>query len=186
MADLKKVKDFTDEEKAAILARADRIEIARVAKEFNTTWQVVSAIQRSAKNAKNKKGKATKITKSAKTASGRAPQSSDERRLAILQRASEVGVNAAAAEAGVSKWTVFQWRKLMKKAGYDVPRAAKVRTKTNAAATASTTKVAAISRSKPAGSTYSNVEFENELLKQKVAALNEQVAKLRAALSALA
>ena len=183
MPELKKVKDFSDEEKAAIIARAERIEIARVAKEFNTTWQVVSAIQRSAKNAKAKaKIKKNKIVKLPKTAAGKAPRSSDERRLAILKRASEVGVTVAAAEAGVSKWTVFQWRKLMKKAGYDVPRAAKVRSNTNSVA--STPKVTE-PRIKTTGS-YSGLELENEMLKQKVASLNAQVAKLRAALSALA
>ena len=191
---MKKVKDFTEEEKAAILARAEKIELPRVAKEFNTTWQVVSAIQRSAKNTKNKKSKAAKVDKVKKNAAAdkTARRSNDERRLAILKRASEVGVVAAAAEAGVSKWTVFQWRKLMKKAGYSVPRAAKVSKKAVAVAStpkpeaAEAVKTRTVTSAVNAKTSYSNIEFENEMLKQKLASLNEQVAKLRAALSALA
>ena len=186
---LKKVKDFSEEEKEAILARANKIEITRVAKEFGTTWQVVSAIQRSAKNAARK---AAKKTKAAKT--GKAPRSSDERRLEILKRASEIGITQAAAEAGVSKWTVFQWRKVMKKAGYDIPRAARVPStsaaavKVKAPVTKTAVRANTTKTSLPAkkSGTYSQVEFENEMLKQQVASLSEQVAKLRAALSQLA
>ncbi|MBR1486349.1 MAG: hypothetical protein IJ597_03740 [Synergistaceae bacterium] len=201
MPELKKVKDFSDEEKAAILARAEKIEVARVAKEFNTTWQVVSAIQRKAKNTKLKNAKSQKSkAANAKAPSSKTPHSSNvEKRLAILKRASEIGVIAAAAEAGVSKWIVFQWRKIMKKQGYDIPRAARVRTNskaavaTKAAKTSRTPKVAnkttapatSITRVKATGS-YSSLELENEMLKQKIADLTAQVSKLRAALSALA
>ena len=189
---LKKVKDFNDEEKAAIVARANRIEVARVAKEFGTTWQVVSAIQRAAKNAKTK----TKAKVQPKKAA--AARSSDERRLEILKRASEIGITQAAAEAGVSKWTVFQWRKVMKKAGYDVPKAARVHTAQAAPASkgkagvtkavANTLKAKAPSLSLPErkSGVYSQLEVENEMLKQQVANLSAQVEKLRAALSTLA
>jgi len=206
-APLKKIKDFNDEEKAAILARANKIELPRVAKEFGTTWQVVSAIQRAAKNAKNakkskskaapkkaapaKKAKAAKAApKSASSSSKKAARTSDEKRLAILQRASEIGVTQAAAEAGVSKWTVFQWRKLMKKAGHEVPKAARVRSTTGkkAAAKAAPKNVKTAMPAMPAkkNGTYSQLELENEMLKQQVANLTAQVEKLRAAVSQLA
>ena len=205
---LKKVKDFNDEEKAAIVARANRIEVARVAKEFGTTWQVVSAIQRAAKNAKTKTKAKVQPKKAApakksnaaktKTVAKKAARSSDERRLEILKRASEIGITQAAAEAGVSKWTVFQWRKVMKKAGYDVPKAARVHTAQAAPASkgkagvtkavANTLKAKAPSLSLPErkSGVYSQLEVENEMLKQQVANLSAQVEKLRAALSTLA
>lgn len=206
-APLKKIKDFNDEEKAAILARANKIELPRVAKEFGTTWQVVSAIQRAAKNAKNakkskvkvaakkaapaKRAKAAKAAPKSASSSKKAARTSDEKRLAILQRASEIGVTQAAAEAGVSKWTVFQWRKLMKKAGHEVPKAARVRSTTGkkaAAAKAAPKNVKAAMPSMPAkkNGTYSQLELENEMLKQQVANLTAQVEKLRAAVSQLA
>ena len=204
-AQLKKIKDFNDEEKAAILARANKIELTRVAKEFGTTWQVVSAIQRASKTAARKAKAKTSAKKtapakkvravktSAKSSPKKAARSSDERRLAILQRASEIGVTQAAAEAGVSKWTVFQWRKLMKKAGHEVPRAARVRStgkKTTVKAAPSTAKVK-VKAAMPAmlvkkSGTYSQLELENEMLKQQVANLSAQVEKLRAAVSQLA
>jgi len=207
-APLKKIKDFNDEEKAAILARANKIELPRVAREFGTTWQVVSAIQRAAKNAGKKAkvsakktakaapAKSAKTAKTVKAASKKAPRTSDEKRLAILKRASEIGITQAAAEAGVSKWTVFQWRKVMKKAGHDIPKAARVRGSAKTAAPAKTP-----AKNKPAANTakatelklpakksgvYSQIELENEMLKQQVATLTEQVEKLRAAVSKLA
>ena len=205
---LKKVKDFNDEEKAAIVARANKIEAARVAKEFGTTWQVVSAIQRAAKNAANKTKVSAKKTAPAKksntaktkTAPKKAARSSDERRLAILKRASEIGITQAAAEAGVSKWTVFQWRKVMKKAGYDIPKAARVhvaqtsKTSGKPAAKVTAVKAKAAAPAKAASlklpaktsGVYSQLELENEMLKQQVANLSAQVEKLRAALSNLA
>ena len=184
----KKVSDFTAEEKIAISARADKIELSRVAKEFGTSWQVVSAIQRAAKSAvaKAKSQAAKKLSAPQNSNAAKAPRSNDERRLAILKRASEIGVTAAAAEAGVSKWTVFQWRKIMKKAGYDIPRAARVVTKGPQAATAAQTLPTQFSMPGKKSGVYSQIELENEMLKQQVATLSEQLKKLRAALSQLA
>ena len=215
---LKKVNDFNDEEKAAIAARAKRSELSRVAKDFGTTWQVVNAIKKAAEKPKSKvkvkaKAKAkpaaktkTPARKTAKKASTKsiAKPSSNERRLEILKRAGEIGVTQAAAEAGVSKWTVFQWRKVMKKAGYEVPPVPKGRSpKKTAAKTAAPKSTAKVSAAKTkaapaspkvsakpaaqkASSSYSSIEFENEMLKQKVAALTQQVERLRAALKELA
>ena len=197
---LKKVNDFNDEEKAAIAARAKRSELSRVAKDFGTTWQVVNAIKKAAEKPKSKvkvkaKAKAkpaaktkTPARKTAKKASTKsiAKPSSNERRLEILKRAGEIGVTQAAAEAGVSKWTVFQWRKIMKKAGYDIPRAARVVTKGPQAATAAQTLPTQFSMPGKKSGVYSQIELENEMLKQQVATLSEQLKKLRAALSQLA
>lgn len=223
--ELKKAKDFSDEEKAAIAARAKRSELSRVAKDFGTTWQVVNAIMKAYQKPKTKakaaaKTKAktkTKVVKTAKkskaTPTKIAPRSSTERRLEILKRASEVGVTKAAAEAGISKWTVFQWRKIMKKEGYDLPPVAKGRTARKAAKVTSPKVVAkakpsepkpvvrpakpkpatAVKSVKPAKSvvtptkgSYSSLELENEMLKQKISVLTEQVERLRAAITRLA
>ena len=40
------MKDFTDEEKAVIIARLKKARPAKVAKEFGTTWQTVRAIKK--------------------------------------------------------------------------------------------------------------------------------------------
>ena len=209
---VKRIKDFNDEEKAAILARAKRIEPARVAKEFNTTWQVVVAIQKQAqKPAKKTQAKASKSGKAAKkvvktkkatksAAAGtqkkttRGSRFTEQERLEILKRASEIGATNAAAEAGISKWTVFQWKKTMKKAGYDVPKSARGRvatssakkaTKSEAPAPKAKEELAAKVSTKKANA-YSSLEFENALLKEKVATLTAQVAKLREAIAKLA
>lgn len=222
---LKKVKDFSDEEKAAILARLKRIEPARVAKEFNTTWQVVVAIQnstkkkakpasRAAKKAEDKKG--TKVKAAAVKRKHKSATAAADKRAAILARAEEIGVTSAAEEAGISKWTVFQWRKALKKAGMPVAplkrkhtAAAKKTAKSKAAEPAAAAVVEAPApkvrgkgkaKQSPAVSapkvttvkeasargTNMSLEFENALLKEKVELLNAQVAKLRAAVAQLA
>ena len=219
----KKIKDFTAEEKALILARADKIEPSRVAKEFNTTWQVVSAIQRDArkkagqaKQAKeSKKASKQKAAPSKKAGKAKAKHSdensakkklSNEEKNAILARANEIGATNAANEAGISKWTIFQWRKMLKKSGVaveplsrkkttTVPSSAKNVKNTKAKKSApkteetpSSEKVQKVSR--PAKSKAENapntLEFENALLKEQVASLTKQVEKLKAAISQLA
>ena len=45
---MKKAKDFTEEEKTAIIKKLKKARPAKVAKEFNTTWQTVLAISRAA------------------------------------------------------------------------------------------------------------------------------------------
>ena len=215
----KKVKDFTAEEKVAISARADRIELTRVAKEFNTTWQVVRAIQEAVhKEAANKKqakkqvkkpaapaGKAKKVTAApAASDKKKAPKLTDADRAAILERATEIGATEAAKEAGISKWTVFQWRKTMKKAGKvvaPIPRrkSAPQAKNTKAPAPVKAPAVAvkknvvkmpeapkAAPAPKKSEAVYSSLDFENRLLKEQVAALTKQVEKLRAAVNQLA
>ena len=212
----KKVKDFTDEEKIAISARADKIELSRVAKEFNTTWQVVGAIQKAVhkeaaekKQAKKQSKKAVKEPVSKKKApkteaassKSRAPKITPEEKAAILARATEIGATEAALEAGISKWTIFQWRKTMKKAGQSIAPLARKKTSSNRAKTpakkathapeealkmpeAPKTKVKASATAKTEFN--SSLEFENALLKEQIAALTKQNEKLRAALNQLA
>ena len=43
---MKKAKDFTEEEKAAIIKRLKRAKPTKVAKAFDTTWQTVLAIKK--------------------------------------------------------------------------------------------------------------------------------------------
>ncbi|MBQ7196319.1 MAG: hypothetical protein IJS40_02805 [Synergistaceae bacterium] len=207
---LKKIKDFNEEEKAAILARAKKIEAPRVAKEFNTTWQVVVAVMKQAQKAtkKNKtktaspksKAVAKKTTKkSAKKTADKGKRSSrfsEEEKLAILKRASEIGVPAAASEAGISKWTIFQWKKVMKKAGIEIPKslrkkaapAGKVRaSKQEAKSDANAPKLKAAAKGTGRKTDIeSSLEFENAILRDKVATLTAQVERLRAAVAKLA
>lgn len=200
---LKKVKDFSAEERAAILERLKRIEPTRVAKEFDTTWQVVKAIERAEKKStisKKAKTSARKSTKS-KAAAVREEQRAAalERRSAILKRAEEIGVTEAANEAGISKWTVFQWRKALKKAGIAVTplrrkrsavskRSAK--TKVRRVMSAAQADVSVVEKKKKSAvktaAPEMSLEYENMLLKEKVAALTEQVEKLRSAIAKLA
>ena len=161
----KRIKDFTDEEKAAIIARLKRIEPTRVAKEFDTTPQTVAAINNAVKGKKKatKKAPAIKMTK---------------KRSAILARAEEVGVTQAAEEAGISKWTIFQWRKQMKKAGMPVTSLKKKSKK-------AVTKKEVVEQNVSTKNT-SSLELENAILKDKVASLTARVEKLRAAIAKLA
>ena len=203
---LKKVKDFSAEERAAILARLKRIEPTRVAKEFNTTWQVVVAIERAEKRGTSKKkttkakAAARKNTKSKASAAreGRKAAAS-ERRAAILARAEEIGVTEAANEAGISKWTVFQWRKALKKAGVAVAPLRRrrsavskraVKTKVKKVTPVVAADVPAVEKKKKSGvkatASGMSLEYENMLLKEKVNALTEQVEKLRSAIAKLA
>jgi len=185
-APLKKIKDFNDEEKAAILARANKIELPRVAREFGTTWQVVSAIQRAAKNAGKKAkvsakktakaapAKSAKTAKTVKAASKKAPRTSDEKRLAILKRASEIGITQAAAEAGAAR------------VRGSAKTAAPAKTPAKNKPAANTAKATELKLPAKKSGVYSQIELENEMLKQQVATLTEQVEKLRAAVSKLA
>ncbi len=192
-AELKKVKDFNDEEKAAIAARAKRSELSRVAKDFGTSWQVVNAIQKAAqKSAKKTKSAATKAaqTRKSNAAKRNAPRNSrftENERLAILQRATEIGVTNAAAEAGISKWTIFQWRKVLKKRGYDIPKASRKRSSSfNRTAANIQVNAAAVAKTDMRRGSYTPLEVENRLLKQQIENLTEQVKKLREALARLA
>ena len=199
---LKKVKDFNDEEKAAIAARAKKSELSRIAKDFGTTWQVVSAIAKAAAKPKVKPQNKTNAK----------PKAAAKKKPARKPAAAPKKAARSNKEAGVSKWTVFQWRKIMKKEGYVLPPVAKGRSRKNAAAAVSTpkstakstaktkapaskakaaapkvtaTKTAPKNTAKPSGS-YSSLELENQILKQKLATLTEQVEKLRAAIAKLA
>ena len=225
----KTIRDFSDEEKKAMVERAKRLEVSRVAKEFDTSWQVVAALVR----AENKKAKASKAAKTARAARSKvktkraakaaaAPKTvqkatrtrtglSETERSAILARAAEIGVTDAAKEVGISKWTIFQWRKNMKKAGLEVPgvpskgrkrRAAKVKTvdvKQEETAAEKAVKgvrasITARALKEPKAPKVSgkksalpgSLEFENALLKEQVAVLQKQIAKLRAAVAELA
>lgn len=207
----KRVKDFTDEEKAAIIARLQRVEPFRVAKEFDTTWQTVAAIGKAANKMTARRVRGTKAA--AKNAVKEARRIKKlktlQKREEILARAAEIGVTRAAEEAGISKWTIFQWRKQMKKAGIPVEPIKHVKVsgrsgekgrnvkkgKGSAAskATVSTElkvgkKVSTVSVGKLVRDNSVNIslEFENAKLRDRVAALTEQVEKLRAAIAKLA
>lgn len=208
----KRVKDFTDEEKAAIIARLQRVEPFRVAKEFDTTWQTVAAIGKAANKMTARRVRGTKAA--AKNAVKEARRIKKlktlQKREEILARAAEIGVTRAAEEAGISKWTIFQWRKQMKKAGIPVEPIKHVKVsgrsgekgrnvkkgKGSAAASKATVstelkagkKVSRVSVGKLVRDNSVNIslEFENAKLRDRVAALTEQVEKLRAAIAKLA
>ena len=56
---MKKAKDFTEEEKTAIIKRLKRAKPTKVAKAFDTTWQTVLAI----KKANDERAKVDKVKK---------------------------------------------------------------------------------------------------------------------------
>ena len=118
----KSAKDFTPEEKLAILARAERIEFSRVAKEFGTTWQTVSAIKREAKKEASKKvetevkkvkaeEKPAPVQPTVATVNKRSRDFTAEAKIKVLQRAGEIGFSRAAREAGISRWVLMQWER---------------------------------------------------------------------------
>ena len=134
-----------------------------------------------------------------------------EQRDAILARAAEIGVTNAANEAGISKWVVFQWRKMLKKKGEVVPPAPKKKKtalKSKSSSKSKTVKKKAVSEAKEVKEVKeavsatskvevkkselkkkdfsSSLEFENAILKEKNALLIQQIEKLRAAVNNLA
>ena len=192
----KSAKDFTPEEKAAILARAERIEFSRVAKEFGTTWQTVSAIRKQAKKEATQKvdteAKKIKVEEKAKpnpqpsaTGNKRSKDFTAEDKLKVLQRAAEIGLSRAAREASISRWVLMQWEKKAIAQNPDLQLNIKhsKRSKPSSVKQAVEPKQPVVA---VAVKTNDNLEVENAILKEKVAALTEQLEKLRAAVANLA
>ena len=158
-------KDFTEEEKAVILTRLKTQKAVDIAKDLGTSWQVIVALQNASR----------KVTKRS-----HAKRIKIEKRDAILARAAEIGVAKAAEEAGVSKWTIAKWR-----------RNAKITaTKANptpAGISTTTEKTAPIELpvSHSEQKTYTALEFENAILKEQIAAYEQQLDKLRLAMTKL-
>ncbi len=196
----KSAKDFTPEEKAAILARAERIEFSRVAKEFGTTWQTVSAIRKQAKKEATQKvdteAKKIKVQVEEKSAPTKKPlptgnkRSRDftaEEKIKILQRAAEIGLSKAAREAGISRWVLMQWERKALAQNPDI----QLNIKHSKRGRVSKVNQVTETSNKPLGTektekTNDNLEIENAILREKVAALTEQLEKLRAAVANLA
>lgn len=139
MPDVKKgTKDFTPAERAAILARAEKVDLSRVAKEFGTTWQAVAAMQRAAKQSASSP-KASSSSRASRTRTRSLPgrrrakvippldpiiealpqtdqvrKSKDftpEQRNAVLALANQIGVAKAARRANTTKWVIINWKK---------------------------------------------------------------------------
>lgn len=192
---LKSAKDFTPEEKLAILARAERIEFSRVAKEFGTTWQTVSAIKREANKEATKKAetevkkvkaeeKPAPIQPAIVTVNKRSRDFTAEAKIKVLQRAGEIGFSRAAREAGISRWVLMQWER---KALAENPNLQlNIKHVKRSQPVAQVQKAIEVKQPVVEVRESGNLAVENAILKEKVAALTEQLEKLRAAVSKLA
>ena len=191
----KSAKDFTPEEKLAILARAERIEFSRVAKEFGTTWQTVSAIKREAKKEASKKveteikkvkaeEKPAPVQPTVATVNKRSRDFTAEAKIKVLQRAGEIGFSRAAREAGISRWVLMQWERKALAQNPDL----KLNIKHSKRNKTIPQVQQPVENNQPVAvvKANDNLEVENAILKEKVAALTEQLEKLRAAVSKLA
>ena len=197
-------KDFTPEEVKTILARAAKVDLSRVAKEYNTSWQAIMSLQKAEKAAKMKAKQkpAVKEKKNAKAVEApktikRSEEFTKKEKEDILERARKFGFREVAAEVGTNWQTLAYWNKHQRLTGSvptdtNVKPAAKPKVKAAAAAHApKTEKPAAASTSatstKPAKTANSEaLEIENAILKEKLAILTQQVEKLRAAVGSLA
>ena len=188
---LKSAKDFTPEEKLAILARAERIEYSRVAKEFGTTWQTVSAIKKEATKkaeAEVKKVKAEEkpapVQPTVATVNKRSRDFTAEAKLKVLQRAAEIGLSRAAREAGISRWVLMQWERKAIAQNPDIQL--NIKHSKRAKAVPQVKQAVEVKQPVVEVRESGNLAVENAILKEKVAALTEQLEKLRAAVSKLA
>lgn len=212
----KNIKTLTEEEKTAILKRAEKVDPRKVASEFGTSWQAVVALVHAKDKASKEevetvrtrrnrmKNTSEKAEKKA-AASVSKPQedlssmplkkSADftmEERLAVIARAGEIGLTKAAKEAHVNKYTITGWQRILKKhanAAKTEPEAAASEVAAEAVSSENPTVVKAHAeraRKDISSSSSASLEVENVILKEKVAALTAQVEKLKAALNALA
>ena len=202
----KAAKDFSLEEVQAILSRAEKVDLSRVAAEFGTTWQAVSALQKQAKNAKikakqktEKPAKAPKVKKAKviplpKSEVKKSSEFTQAEKDAILERARKEGFREVAVAVGTNWQTLAAWNKQQKEnAAAPAQVKVKVQPKVRAAKPVSAPKAPAVEapksteilkKTKLAPSEV--LEVENAILKEKLAMLTEQVEKLRAAVGSLA
>ena len=192
-------KDFTPEEVKAILARAAKVDLSRVAKEYNTSWQAIMSLQKAEAAAKAKakqqKAKGAKKTIETPKTIKRSEEFTKKEKEDILERARKFGFREVAAEVGTNWQTLAYWNKQQKLTGsvpVDTKPASKSKAKTSVSSdkktekpkAVSTTATAASKSTKPANSEA--LEIENAILKEKLAILTQQVEKLRAAVGSLA
>ena len=194
-------KDFTPEERKAILARAAKVDLARAAKEFNTSWQAIAALQKAEQRAKlkakQKPAAKVKKAKTAKTAAAtkvikKSGEFSQKEKDAILAKARVHGFREVAAEYGTNWQTLASWNKQQKNMTASEDKA-KVKNRSRAKKAVEGAAVSVAAASKPEVSvgksknmSAEELEIENAILKEKLAILTQQVEKLRIAVGSLA
>lgn len=114
---LRYIADFTPDEIMSIYYRSQEVGIGVAAVEAKTTLSVLKAIRKIA-SLKIQNGEAEPYRPSGVQSSARIKRGRDfteEEKKNILRRSDEIGVNAAALEAGVTVWVVSEWRRARKK-----------------------------------------------------------------------
>ena len=188
----KTTKDFTPEERKAIVARAAKIDLSRAAKEFNTSWQAIAALQKAAQReklkAKQKPAKAKLKVNAAPKNIKRSNEFSQKEKDAILAKARIHGFREVAAEFGTNWQTLASWNKQQRNmAAALASDKTKAKTqKASGAVSATTAKKPSESSSKSKNMSAEELGIENAILKEKVAILTQQVEKLRNAVGNLA
>lgn len=193
-------KDFSEKEKAQIVARAQETSLNQAARDFNTTrWVVKTLLMRaSAKNGKParelakptkareveevKEVKAVKEAKTSKTSKRRV--FTLEERAAIIKRADEIGLREAAEENNIAWQAIISWKysKPVKKSKSPTEIKAPVAVEAPVKEATVTPIVPIV----PTVATASkNLELENHVLKNKVEILLKEFNRLKKAVADL-
>lgn len=171
----RQAKDFTDEEKNAIITRAKEIGTRRAAEEFGLTYWVVKYLRYHNKPV-NKIDSSNTMDKPLTKEVKQAKDFTDEEKAAIIARSKRIGDSKTAKEFNTTRWVVRNLRYQS-----DNP-------KNIVAPNDENTKHSVVPPSKNKtvnANDQKKLKMENEILKERITFLAEQVNKLKEAIAML-
>lgn len=171
----RQAKDFTDEEKNAIITRAKEIGTRRAAEEFGLTYWVVKYLRYHNKPV-NKIDSGNTMDKPLTKEVKQAKDFTDEEKAAIIARSKRIGDSKTAKEFNTTRWVVRNLRYQS-----DNP-------KNIVAPNDENTKHSVVPPSKNKtvnANDQKKLKMENEILKERITFLAEQVNKLKEAIAML-
>ena len=175
----RQAKDFTDEEKTAIIARAKEIGTRRAAEEFGLTYWVVKYLRYHNKPVNKIKSSNTMdkpLTKEVK----QAKDFTYEEKAAIIAKAKRIGDSKTAKEFNTTRWVV---RNLRYQSDNGIVGGRKTVTTNDENKKHS---VVTVSKNKTVNANeQKRLKMENEILKERITSLAEQVNKLKEAIAML-
>ena len=185
----KQAKDFTDEEKVAIIIKAKQMGDKKTAEEFGTTYWVVKHLRKHYKPASLNES-ANKLLNTLNnsmntqsTAIRKAKDFTDEEKAVIIAQTMQIGDIKTAQKFGTSRWVVRHLRMYQNVAGTKSFAASNDRIHNN-----KNSVVAIGAQTKSRGDDqfeFKRLSRENEILQKRIITLAEQMNKLKNAISML-
>lgn len=188
----KQAKDFTDEEKVAIIIKAKQIGDKKAAEEFGTTYWVVKHLRKHYKPASLNES-ANKLfntlnnsMNTQSTAIKKAKDFTDEEKAAIIAQTMQIGDIKTAKKFGTSRWVVRRLRMYQNVA--ETKSLASANDRIHDKSNNKNSVVAIGAQTKSRGddhSEFKRLSRENEILQKRIITLAEQMNKLKNAISML-